>query len=427
MVANPAQFKPFLPMGTGGPMNRPAALPGILWVLEILFLWAIVGPLALAASPQRPEEAPWDGQDGRPLALSQFRPQSMLRVPQTDLRRATFPVVDVHVHPRIRLRHQSEALDAFVQLMDQQQIAVCVSLDGKLGEAFEEHAQYLWQRYRDRFVIFANIDWQGDGDATDPASWDCHRPDFGRRMARALEDAKRRGASGLKIFKRFGLTYRNPDGTLVSIDDSRWDAIWKACGELGMPVIIHTADPAAFFRPIDARNERWEELSRHPDWSFSGADFPSREALLQARNRGIARHPKTIFIGAHVANNPEDLTTVGKWLDTYPNLYVELAARIAELGRQPYTARRFLVAYADRTLFGTDGPRSAERLQLHWRFLETRDEYFPYSERSFPPQGLWHIYGLGLPEVVLRKIYAENAAKIIPGVAERLEKFQANR
>jgi predicted TIM-barrel fold metal-dependent hydrolase len=183
---------------------------------------------------------------------------------------------------------------------------------------------------------------------------------------------------------------------------------------------MHTGDPAAFFRPIDEHNERWEELRRHPDWSFYGPLWPKRDELLAARNRVIARHPKTTFIGAHVANNSEDLATVGQWLDRYPNLVVEIAARIGELGRQPYTARRFFLKYSDRIMFGTDGPRVRERLLPHWRFLETYDEYFPYAENPFPPQGLWNIYGLGLPDDVLKKVYYENAVRIIPGAKEKL-------
>ncbi len=232
--------------------------------------------------------------------------------------RAKFPVIDVHVHPRVRFHHSPELLDEFVRIMDEQNIAVCVSLDGGLGESFAEHAKYLWTKYPDRFLIFANIDWRGSGREDEPATWDCQRPDFGRRMALALADAKRRGASGLKIFKQFGLGYRNPDGSLVKIDDPRWDPIWTACGELGLPVIMHTGDPAAFFRPIDERNERWEELRRHPDWSFYGPQWPQRDELLAARNRVIARHPKTTFIGAHVANDSEDLAAVGEWLDRVP-------------------------------------------------------------------------------------------------------------
>ncbi|HWA97398.1 MAG TPA: amidohydrolase family protein [Pirellulales bacterium] len=381
-----------------------------------IFLLCTAG--ALAAEPL-------DGRQGRDLALDQFRPKTMLRVEQHLLPRAKFPVVDVHVHPRIRFHHSPEALDNFVKLMDEQNIAGCVSLDGGLGEALAEHQKYLWTKYRDRFVIFANIDWQGDGRADEPATWAMHREDFGRRMAQALSEAKRAGVSGLKVFKDFGLRYRNPDGSLVKIDDPRWEPIWTACGNLGLPILIHVGDPAAFFEPVDETNERWEELHRHPDWSFYGGDNPKREELFAAFNRVVAAHPATMFIGAHVADNPEDLATVGQWLDTYPNLNVEIASRTNELGRQPITARKFFLKHQDRIMFGTDGPRERGRLLPYWRFLETADEYFPYAENPFPPQGFWHIYGIELPDDVLRKVYQENAARVIPGVAKMLERRPA--
>ena len=381
---------------------------------------------AVPAKPDNCIPGPLDGRDGRRLALERFRPTSMLKLPNRQPPRAKFPVVDVHVHPRIRLHHSAEQLDAFIKTMDENNIAVCVSLDGHLGPELDAHLKYL-KKYADRFAVFANIDWRGAGQMADPATWDCQRPEFGRRIAGELADAKARGAVGLKIFKNFGLEYRNPDGSFIAIDDPRWNPIWRACGELGLPVIMHTADPTAFFEPIDERNERWEELSRHPDWSFYGKDFPQKNDLLAARNRVIARHPKTSFIGAHVANNPEDLATVAAWLDEFPNLNVEIASRINELGRQPYTARKFFLKYADRIMFGTDGPRETRRLLPYWRFLETDDEYFPYAENPFPPQGLWNVYGIHLPDEVLRKVYHENAARLIPGVKAKLERVLAAR
>lgn len=365
-----------------------------------------------------------DGRDGRELLLRNFRPASKLKVKSTELTAARFPVVDVHTHFHHRLRGNEQALDDFVALMDRNQIAVCASLDGKLGNQLETHMKYLWKRYRDRFVIYANIDWQGDGQRSQPQTWSCHRKGFAERTAAKLETAVKNGVSGLKLFKQFGLRYKNPDGSLIAIDDPRWDPIWQKCGELGIPVIIHTADPAAFFDPIDEKNERWEELSRHPDWSFHGDEYPSRQELFAARNRIIKKHPKTQFIGAHVANNAEDLKTVGMWLDEMPNLWIEPASRIAELGRQPYTARDFLIKYSDRLLFGTDGPWPETRIKLYWRFFETRDESFPYSEKVPPPQGLWQIYGIDLPDGVLRKLYSQNACNLIPGVAERVKKFE---
>jgi predicted TIM-barrel fold metal-dependent hydrolase len=369
------------------------------------------------------------------LPLNQFRPRSMLQTPRNEPPCARFTAVDVHTHFDVRLRGSREQLREFVKVMDRQRIAICASMDGKLPDGFDQQRALLWSEHRNRFVIFAHLDWQGSGQADEPATWACNQPEFVRHAVKLLETAAREGASGLKVFKRFGLSDRNADGSLIRIDDPRWDPIWETCGRLGLPVLMHTGDPAAFFEPVDATNERFEELYRRPDWSFfrpenpenDAADetvVPRRDELLAARNRVIERHPATIFIGAHLAGNPENLAEVSRWLDAYPNLYVELASRISELGRQPYTARKFLVSYADRVLLGTDGPWPEARLRLYWRFLETFDEYFPYSEKEFPPQGFWNIYGVGLPDEVLAKIYYQNAARIVPGVAERLEALQ---
>jgi predicted TIM-barrel fold metal-dependent hydrolase len=351
----------------------------------------------------------------------------MIKVPEHQLKRAKFPVVDIHTHFRHTFRGGAEELTAWVELMDRNNIAMCVSLDGQWGEHFDEHTKLLWDKYRDRFAVFANIDWLGSGRVGEPATWDCQRPDFARRVARELAALKTRGACGVKIFKQFGLEYKNADGSLIKIDDSRFDEIWQACGELKLPVLIHVADPAAFFLPIDETNERWEELHRHPEWSFYGPKFPKREDLLAALLRVVKRHPQTIFISAHVASNAEDLAEVATWLDEHPNLYVEIASRIAELGRQPVTARKFLIKYQDRVLFGTDGPWPEVRVRLYWRFLETEDEYFPYSERPFPPQGLWNIYGVNLPDDVLQKIYYENTTKLLPSIANNLNRFKQAR
>ena len=368
-----------------------------------------------------------DGRDGRDLALRLFRPVPTLQVEQHHLRAAKFPVVDVHSHLIYKWERKYGDVEPYVDVMNRNRIAVSVSLDGRLGEQFEQHLRLIDNKHRKRFVIFANINWVGDGDRDEPSTWDCHRADFVHHTVESLRAAVQRGASGLKLFKGFGLRYKDADEVLVRIDDERWDPIWAECGNLGIPVIMHIADPAAFFQPIDETNERWEELYRHPDWSFYGDEYPSRDELLVARNRIIERHPNTIFIGAHMANNAEDLAAIGRWLDDFPNLYVETASRISELGRQPYTARKFFLKYSDRILFGTDGPWPEQRLWLYWRFLETFDEYFPYSEKEFPPQGFWRIYGIGLPDDVLRKIYHENAARVIPGIRERVDTYQANQ
>jgi predicted TIM-barrel fold metal-dependent hydrolase len=363
------------------------------------------------------------------LKLSDFLPVPQANLLVTDLQNAKFPVVDCHSHFWVRLRHDPSQLAEFVKLMDRNRIAVCVSLDGQLGDGplpgrLDEQMDYLWTEHKDRFVIFANINWQGDGLRDEPATWACHREDFARKTVLALQAAVQRGVSGLKVFKSFGLHYRNADGSLIEIDDSRFDPIWQACGRLGIPVIMHTADPSAFFEPITPSNERYEELSRHPEWHFPAEEFPARQELHAARDRLFARHRETTFIAAHFGNDAEDLNQTANLLEQNPNVVLEFASRISELGRQPYTARDFMLKYQDRILFGTDGPWPEQRYRMYWRFLETKDEYFPYSEKPFPPQGLWRIYGVFLPDPVLQKIYRANAARVIPGVAERVAKFE---
>ena len=212
-------------------------------------------------------------------------------------------------------------------------------------------------------------------------------------------------------------------GPLVAIDDRRFDPMWEACGALGLPVAIHIADPEAFFLPIDQFNERYEELNAHPDWSFHGRDYPTFASLIAARDRLLARHPKTTFIGLHVGHDSENLAAVGEALDRFPNFHVETAARIGELGRQPRATRRFFDRYQDRVLFGTDtapgrGTLAADSYEdamyrIYFRLFETDDEYFDYSPSAVPPQGRWRIYGLALPDGILRKFYFENAERLL--------------
>jgi predicted TIM-barrel fold metal-dependent hydrolase len=375
------------------------------------------------------------------VSVSEFVPVPQVKLPRTDIHQAKYPAIDVHSHFFARFHHDPESLRAYVQVMNRNNIAISVSLDGTLGPRLDAHLAYLWTEYRDRFVIFTNIDWEGNQESkpasniassssgstpkplpalTTPAF---DEPGFVQTTIEQLRLAKSKGVSGLKIFKQLGLVYRHADGSFVAIDDPRWDPIWEACGKLGLPVIMHTADPNAFFEPIDARNERYEELARRPEWSFYNLGTPTRSELHAARNRVIARHPKTTFIAAHFGNDAEDLAETATWLDTYPNLVVEFASRISELGRQPRTSQKFFEAYQDRIMLGTDGPFPEERLRAYWRFMETPDEYFPYSEKSPPPQGLWSISGIELPETILRKVYFENACRYIPGAQEKYDAF----
>jgi predicted TIM-barrel fold metal-dependent hydrolase len=383
---------------------RPQAFVALTWSL-------LITPAVTLAqeSLQKPED----------LRLLDYKPVPMMKVLSEPIERAKFPAINVHTHPG-RLNGQDQ-VDRLVSEMDDANVAVIVSLDGMSGDTLSKHSELLTNKHPGRFVVFAQIDYRGDGKADDTKSWAVNQPGFGEWMAAKLEDAVRRGARGLKIHKSHGLYYRDIEGKLITVDDARYDPIWSKCGELKIPVLIHTSDPAAFFIPLDPSNERYEELAQHPNWHFFGKDYPTQSELLEARNRVVERHPATNFIAAHMLNHGEDLQYVASCLDKYRNLYVETAERIAELGRQPYTARRFFLKYADRILFGTDevpGVRSTgvAAYSAYFRFFETSDEYFRYMPTDPPPTGRWYIYGIHLPDEVLRKVYYENAIRLIPGL-----------
>ncbi len=380
--------------------------------------------LAAVAAESSPAAAQESAPGRRRLYLDEFRPQPALRTRLHPLTRARFPCVNVHFHPG---KLTAAELDEHVRVMDDANIAVSVSLDGPVGTKFSEHLQTLTARHPGRFVAFVRMDYIGDGSPDDPQSWDVHKPGFGARMADRLTEAVRQGASGLKLLKDLGLSLRDLNGKLIPPDDPRFDPVWERAAELKIPVLWHCADPRAFFEPIDERNERWEELYRHPEWSFHGGDFPKFDDLVAARMRVVGRHPETTFILAHFADLPDDLETLSRYLARHPNAYVEFAGRIAELGRQPFTAREFLIRHQDRILFGTDGVPPMSELVPHFQMLETRDEYFPYEDNPFPPQGLWNIYGVDLPTDVLRQVYYENAARVIPGVKQALADYAASR
>ncbi len=235
-----------------------------------------------------------------------------------------------------------------------------------------------------------------------------------RRSVDYLERLVEHGAVGFKIWKDLGLTLRDARGELVRVDDERLDPLYDKARELDIPVMFHTADPAAFFEPLDRFNERYEELAAHPDWSFYGAQYSKRE-LLEQRNCVFARHPQTRFIGAHVGESPEDLGFVTAMLERFPNVTVDMSSRVAELGRQPYSAREFFLKFSDRILFGTDLLPDVAMYRLHYRFFETADEYFDYPSHA-SRQGRWMVYGIFLPEDVLRKVYRENALRVFPGI-----------
>ena len=323
------------------------------------------------------------------LLLRDFHPRSMLHVPVHEVARARFPVWDVHNHVN-DARGIGERIppEHVIRAMDEANVAKIVILTGAWGEGLQRVLDKMVKPYPDRFIVFTQIDWSKVND-----------PHFSEEMVAQLDDAVRRGARGLKVLKDLGLEVRDTKGKLLHIDDPRLDAVWEECGRLGIPVAIHTSDPEAFFTPVDQNNERYEELKTNPSWSFYDHGFPSKQELLDERNRIIERHPRTTFLALHVANWPENLDAVSAWLDRYPNMMVELGAREAELGREPRRTAKFFQDYQDRILFGTDSEPVAEMYQNYFRWLEAEDDYFDYW--GYPGQGRWKIYGLGLPDAIL--------------------------
>lgn len=351
-----------------------------------------------------------EGTSLRDLRLHDYRPRSQLRLPGHQVERARFPVVDAHNHLGTWLTGGSAwpDLDELFAVMDTSGVRAIVNLDGRWGDELEANLDRYDRAHPGRFATFCHLDW------ADAAS-----PGFPERLCESLERSAAAGAKGVKVWKDLGLHVRDDLGELLLPDDPRLSEMWTAAGELGLPVTIHVADPIAFFDPLDATNERLEELLEHPDWWFGDRErLPSFERLVAALEAVVAAHPRTAFIGAHVGCAAEDLGWVGRMLATYPNFHVDIAARIAELGRQPRAARALIERFPDRVLFGTDAfPPDPGTYAVHFRFLESADEHFAYSSDEIPPQGRWAISGLDLADDVLRAVYAENAARVIPALS----------
>jgi predicted TIM-barrel fold metal-dependent hydrolase len=328
------------------------------------------------------------------LRLGDFQPRSMLVSPVHEVQRPKFPAIDYHNHL------DAQDPTSVLRIMDECGLERVVNITMRTGESALQMIDKFHKAAPDRFSTYGWMDWS-----------DLHAPDFFRRTVDRLEELVEHGACGLKLWKDLGTSVHESDGNFLRIDDERLGPLFEKAAELNVPIMFHIADPDAFFLPIDNQNERYEELAAHPEWSFHGAHFNKAELLAQ-RDRVFPRHPKTTFVGAHVAEHPEDLSYVSRLLDANPNLHVDISARCAELGRQPYTAREFFLKYADRILFGSDLIPDVNMYRLYFRFLETRDEYFEYPSHA-SRQGRWNIYGLFLPDEVLRRVYRENALRLL--------------
>jgi predicted TIM-barrel fold metal-dependent hydrolase len=328
------------------------------------------------------------------LPLSEFEPRSTLVSRHHNIETPRFPVIDYHNH--------LDALDPrdVLRVMDACGVERIVNITMQTGEAALSMIDKFRSADAQRFATIGWMDWSG-----------VERSDFAQITCDRLERLVERGAQGIKFWKDLGLSVRDGEGKLLRIDDERLGPIFEKAAALRIPVMFHTADPDAFFLPIDAHNERYEELAAHPDWGFHGSQF-SKQELLDQRDRVIARHPQTKFVAAHVAESGENLARAVDLLETYPNVSIDISARASELGRQPYSARELFLKYPDRILFGADLLPDEQMYRLYYRFLETADEYFEYPSHA-SRQGRWNIYGLNLPDDVLRKVYRENALRLL--------------
>jgi predicted TIM-barrel fold metal-dependent hydrolase len=349
------------------------------------------------------------------VRLPSYRPRPRLILPEHPRSDARFPAVDAHSHLGRWLSgwvgREGEWLvpdvGGFLQAMTAYNVHKFVNLDGRWGQELRENLDRFDHAYPDRIATLCHVDWSLLGS-----------PGAGDALAAHLRDSVSAGAAGVKVWKDLGLHVRDAAGQLVLPDDERLTTFWATAGELGVPVWWHVADPVAFFDPVDERNEYLELLSERPDWSFSGPDFPPFARLIESLETVVASHPATTFVAVHAGGYAENLGWVRRMLDTYPNLHIDIAARLAQLGRQPRAMRELCIAHSDRVLFGADevGPTGGS-YPTHFRFLETADEHFAHSEQDPPLMGRWAISGLDLPDDVLRQIYASNVTRLVPRLA----------
>jgi predicted TIM-barrel fold metal-dependent hydrolase len=334
-----------------------------------------------------------------------YDPPSTLVVPENPVTSAKFPFIDVHNH---QFSMPTQDLNALVKEMDNLNMAVMVNLSGR-GRGDYAHLDgslaNVERTAPNRFIVFTNINLTTIDD-----------PNWTENTVKQIEDDVKRGANGLKIYKSQGMSNTDSKGQRVKINDPRIDPVWAKCGELGIPVLIHAADPKSFWDPHDENNERWLELKLRPNRK-RGDDNPAPWATIIAEQHDIFRkHPGTKFINAHLGWYGNDLATLAQLMDKYPNMYSEIGAVIAELGRQPRMAKQFLRKYQDRVMFGKDA-WNPEEYYTYFRVLETADEYFPYYKRY---HAFWRMYGLDLGDEVLRKIYYKNALNVIPNIDRSL-------
>ncbi len=332
------------------------------------------------------------------MSIEEYEPKSTLVVPEHIVTRAKYPFIDVHNH---QYGLNPDKVDNLVKDMDGINLRIMVNLSGGYGDKLKQNVAILKDRYKDRFLVFANVDFSN-----------IDAPDYGQRAAAQLEQDVRNGAQGLKLFKNFGMDLKDTKGQRIHVDDPRFDPVWDMCARLKIPVLIHTGEPWSFFQPQDRFNERWLELKQFPQRARPPDRYPSWETLMAEQHHLFASHPKTIFINAHLGWLGGNLGELGRLMDQMPNMYTEIGAVLAELGRQPRFAREWFIKHQDRVLFGKD-TWAPDEYHYYFRVLETADEYFDYYRKR---HAFWKMYGLDLPDDVLKKLYYKNALRIIPGL-----------
>ena len=338
---------------------------------------------------------------GQSMDFEAYDPPSTLVVPEHHITKAKFPFIDVHNH---QFSMPSQDLTLLITEMDKLNMKVMVNLSGR-GRGSTEHLERslanVKEHFPNRFIVFTNIDFS-----------DIDDPKWTERTVKQLEEDVKNGANGLKIYKNLGMSSKDSKGNRIKVDDPRIGPVWDKCGELGIPVLIHSADPKSFWDPFDENNERWLELKTHPNRKRSDTDPAPWDVIIEEQHNMFRQHPKTKFINAHLGWYGNDLAKLAKLMDELPNMYSEIGAVIAELGRQPRVAREFLIKYQDRVMFGKDS-WVPEEYETYFRVLETKDDYFLYHKRY---HAFWRMYGLDLPDDVLKKIYYKNALKVIPNI-----------
>ena len=330
------------------------------------------------------------------IDFESYNPPSSLVVPQHVVTKAKYPFIDIHNHQN---NMSPQKLGELVKIMDTLNMAVMVNLSGSWGDNLKNFAGNIKATSPKRFAVFANVNFTGIGEA----GWS-------EKAAKQLEEDVKNGAMGLKIFKNLGFSVKDNSGKRVAIDDARLDAIWQKCGELKIPVLIHTADPKQFWEPMDNNNERWLELVTRPNRKRSDTDPAPWEQLIAEQHRMFKKHKGTTFIAAHFDWHANDLDKLSRFMEEMPNIYIEFGAIIAELGRQPIAANKFFTRYQDRILFGKDS-WEPEEYTTYFRVLETKDEYFPYHKKY---HAFWSMYGIGLSDEILKKVYYKNALRLLP-------------